>query len=46
MPTGIRKSRKKGKRWEMYDKRTGRVVGHSNSKKKAGIFAGKRDKGH
>lgn len=46
MPTGVRKSRKKGKKYAIYDKRTGKVKGHSTSKRKAHIAASKRDQGH
>jgi hypothetical protein len=46
MPTGVRKRRdsERGKLWKAYDKRTRRVVGESDTKRKAETFARMRDK--
>ena len=46
MPYGVRKSRKKGKRWAIVNTRTGRTVGHSNSKRKARVSASIRNRAH
>lgn len=46
MPHTVRKSRKKGKRWAIVNKATGRIVGHSTSKRKAHVSASMRDRAH
>jgi hypothetical protein len=48
MPSTVRKRRKGegGKAYKIVDKNTGKVIGQSDSKRKAAISAGFRDKGH
>jgi hypothetical protein len=48
VPSGVRKNTKRcgARGWEIYDKKTGKHVGCSSSKKKAHIAASMRDRGH
>jgi hypothetical protein len=39
-------ARKRGKRWAIVNKQTGKVAGYSSSKRKAAISASMRNRGH
>lgn len=48
MPYGVKKVKpdKRGRRFAIYNKITGKIVGRSMSEKKANIAADKRNKAH
>jgi len=46
MPVSVRKSRRKSGGWDIVNTRTGRIEGHSSSKRKAEISAGYRNRAH
>lgn len=46
MPYSVRKSKRKGKPYAIVNTATGRVAGHSSSKRKAHVSAGIRNRSH